>query len=278
MLTFDCFLYCGEDDLLKLRLEELNDTVDYFVLTESTVTFSGKPKPLYFEKNQHKFDKFLRKIIYNPVDNTPEDYTNLANSNNIFLQKVNQVPNWNHVYEKQWGRESYQREVMIRPLIGNAENNDLVLISDLDEIPNKGVINKLHSNFDYGKAYHFQNKMYYYYLNCLKSEDWLGTFALSFENALNNSLNIIRSQKDNIIPGAGWHFSFMGGEKAIRQKIESFSHQEFNNDWTKDQILSRMNNLQDVFGRGSNLVKVPIDDSFPEYLVNHQEEYKDMIL
>ena len=86
-MIYDCFQFFNELDLLKLRLNVLDSVVDYFVLTEATVTFSGDSKPLYYYENKKLFEKYNHKIIHNIVDDTP---------------KTKDIsPFENHLYQKQ---------------------------------------------------------------------------------------------------------------------------------------------------------------------------------
>ena len=92
---YDGFLFFNELDLLDLRLNTLNDVVDYFVLVESSITHQGESKPFIFEENKQKYQKFLEKIIHIKVTNTPEDFSNLPNQsdNPIYSQIYEQIKN-----------------------------------------------------------------------------------------------------------------------------------------------------------------------------------------
>lgn len=115
--VYDCFMFFNEIELLKMRLEELDPVVDHFVLVESTETQRGDVKPLYFQENKHLFEKYSAKIIHVIVDER-------------------------HPEMDLWGRENYQRSCIERGL-QNCDSSDLILISDLDEIPRTHFITQL---------------------------------------------------------------------------------------------------------------------------------------
>ena len=75
MKIFDCFRFFNELELLEIRLNLLNEVVDYFVLTESPYTISGNEKPLYYLENKERFEKFNHKIIHSITETIPNDYT-----------------------------------------------------------------------------------------------------------------------------------------------------------------------------------------------------------
>jgi beta-1,4-mannosyl-glycoprotein beta-1,4-N-acetylglucosaminyltransferase len=282
---YDCFLFFNELDILKLRLEILNDTVDKFVIVESTVTFSGKEKPLFFNENKDEFKKFEDKIIHVVINDTPDDFINLPyvsnplsdvdNVKNKILKYVESSEGWSR-HEKQWGRETYQRESMFYGMIG-CSNDDIILISDLDEIPNPDEILKL-KNSILNSIVDFKQTTYYYYFNLLKEYNWSGTKCLSYGNLKNKSINLIRQNKHttNIIKSGGWHFSFMGGPERVKAKIDAYSHQEFNNPYILSSVENNIFEENDPFFRGK-LLKVPIDENYPLYLLNNIEDYKNYI-
>lgn len=285
MKIYDSFLFFNELDLLDIRLNYLQDTVDYFVITESTVTFSGNKKPLFFEINKNKFEKYFHKIIHIVIDDTPEEFFNLKICENQ-NKKINELQNkifnflkisqgWNR-NEKQWGREIYQRESIQKGLL-NCKNEDYVFLSDLDEIPNKEEIKKIKKEGSSNKVYDFKQKMFFYKINLLKEINWSGTKACSFETLKDISLNELRQNKytNEIIKNGGWHLSFMGGENRILEKIEAYSHQEFNNSFIKQNLLKNIINKKDLFFRNGQMEKINATDEFPnEILEKVNNEYK----
>ena len=138
MKIFDCFSYLDEDLLLELRLNILNKHIDHFVIVEGNKTWQNNSKKLKFDIN--KFQKFKDKIIYIPVEDMPD-------GDNPYL------------------RENFQRNCILRGLT-NAENNDLIIISDLDEIPNPKNLDK----FDINMRYAVFKQLHFYYKFNLQSQ------------------------------------------------------------------------------------------------------------
>ncbi len=138
-MVYDCIPFFNELDILKLRLNILNPIVDRFIIEEATVTFSGEPKELCFEKNKEMFKEFLPKIEYIVVDNSPLDVTT-------------------HV------RDNFQKNALERGLKG-ASDEDVIILSDVDEIPNPKVLKKIIAEFDPDRIYHLAQRMFYCFIN-----------------------------------------------------------------------------------------------------------------
>ena len=136
-MVYDCFQFFNELDILKLRLHIMNPVVDRFVISEATETFSGNPKPLYYEENKEMFAEFADKIIHVVVDDTPPGYTH--------------------------DRDTFQKNAVGRGLKDCTEE-DIIIFSDLDEIPNPEKIKEILQNFDRTKIYHFAQRLFYCYL------------------------------------------------------------------------------------------------------------------
>lgn len=282
---YDAFLFFNELEILKLRMNILKDVVDYFVVVESTITFSSKPKQLFFQENKNLFEEFKNKIIHVVVDDTPtsfleinyikdckSDYDKLKNK---ILKYVDESPNWPRE-QFQWGIETYQRESIIKGLTG-CNDNDIIIISDVDEIPNPLEITNL-KNSNINDVFEFKQNMFFYYINMLKQTNWSGPKSCSFKILKNISLNSLRQNihTTTIINNGGWHFSFMGGEEKIIEKIESYAHQEYNNPYIKDNIKNNINNNMDPFFRGY-LTKIDINPTYPKYILDNLEKYKHLI-
>jgi beta-1,4-mannosyl-glycoprotein beta-1,4-N-acetylglucosaminyltransferase len=282
---YDSFLFFNELEILKLRMNILNDVVDYFVVVESTITFSSKPKQLLFQENKHLFDEFKDKIIHVIVDDTPTSFleinyikdckTDYDILKNKILKYVDESPNWPRE-QFQWGIETYQRESIIKGLTG-CNDNDIIIVSDVDEIPNPLEITNL-KNSDINDVFEFKQNMFFYYINMLKQTDWSGPKSCSFKTLKNISLNSLRQNihTTNIINNGGWHFSFMGGEEKIIEKIESYAHQEYNNPYIKNNIKDNIKNNMDPFFRGY-LTKIDINLTYPKYILDNLEKYKHLI-
>jgi len=275
-MVYDCFQFFNELDLLKMRLNILNDVVDKFVISEATVTFSGNKKPLYFAENRNEFKEFEDKIIYQLVDDTPD---------------VNP-----------YMRDSFQKCAVKRPLV-DCKDDDVIIFSDVDEIPNPAKIKELLNNFDAAKVYHMAQRMFYCYLNVeevtgqllsitgefdgIQDKKWLGTKVCAYSFLKPITTESLRSPDKKEcgirVEDGGWHFSYMGRRKdekvtdTVAYKIKSAAHQELNNLGIMLRLKRRINNRKDLFGRQSRFEIVPIDDTFPQYLREHLNEYDHLL-
>lgn len=268
---FDCFTFYNEIELLDLRLNVLNDYVDNFVLVEATKTQKGEEKELFYEKNKHLFEKFNNKIIHVVLSEYPNELT-------------------------QWTIENIQRNTIMQGL-KNCQDDDIILISDLDEIPKPEFIKKY---YDRNKIIAFDMNCFYFYLNLYSyNRTWRqGTKMLSYSNLKNilNEVDFVNSNEskyldlkynNNTTPckirlyngdlqkhvkNAGWHFSYMGGVKKAVQKIQSIC--EGSLDTKSTDIINMINNK--IFYE-QILLPVKIDNNFPKYLLKNQEKFTSFI-
>ena len=270
---YDCIPFYQSNILFELRLKTLNDIVDYFIVCEATTTHQGKPKSLNFDLK--KFKKYSNKIRYFVIDNMPKVGTIKKDKFPLYNYQLNQL----------------------KKGIADASNDDLILVSDEDEIPNPYEI----KNFNYNKFKYgiFLQKIFYYKFNihnetedsgnkwpgsriCLKKN--LKKFsefrALKIKNKYSNFWKFWKEKSIDLIENGGWHFTYLMSYAKIAQKIRSSEHSEFNkNSFTNiDNIKKRVENLIDPFERNYKLKKVNIDDSFPKELVLNKNLYKDWIV
>jgi len=282
MKIYDCFNFFNELDILELRLNILYDHVDYFVIVESDVTHSGEKKPFYLEENKERFSKFWDKIISFKICDNPTDFNNLPLTDDVKLNEVfnfikTQTIRFNRSTQLDYGRDFFQKESVRRALL-NCNDDDLILISDADEIPNTDILKNL-TNLDIdNNIYSLNQNTYYYYINMLKQTDWYGTKMGLYKNVKNLSFNEVRGDEKLTvkIPNGGWHFSFMGGSEMVKKKITSYSARDLANSNVLNSIESNINNGIDPFFRG-NLSVVSIDDSYPKYLLDNIDKYQHMI-
>jgi beta-1,4-mannosyl-glycoprotein beta-1,4-N-acetylglucosaminyltransferase len=172
MNIYDCFMYFDEDLLLDLRLNTLNKFVKKFVIAEATYTHNGTKKKLNFDIN--KFKKFKDKIIYIIVDKQPDNILKILDSETKEQKGEKLILNG-------MARDYFQRENLSRG-IEEALNDDLILISDLDEIPD---LNKIDLSKINNKIIIFEQKMFYYKLNLFYQDyTWLGTKAVKKKNLI----------------------------------------------------------------------------------------------
>jgi beta-1,4-mannosyl-glycoprotein beta-1,4-N-acetylglucosaminyltransferase len=260
MKIIDGVTFYNELDLLTYRLNILNDVVDYFIIVESTHTFVGNPKPLFFEENKQKFVQFSHKIIHIIVDDFPF-----------------KAPNINYQNSEQWVNENFQRYAIHRGLDKIQLNDeDCIMVSDLDEIPDPDV---LKCNRDGNKPItvaKFGMDLYYYNLvskfdNYLWSHPGISTYK-SFKE-LGLTCQTLRFHNCECIYPAGWHLSYFGDTKFITNKIQQFAHTELNRPEinTIENIEKSIRDSSDVFHRGERIIKVPIAEN--KYLPHKYEIY-----
>jgi len=286
MKIIDCFIFYNEFDLLNYRLSILNDYVDYFVLVESTHTFTGMKKPLYYNENKDKFKEFNHKIISIIVDDIPYKFPHIDIANS-----------------HQWQNEYYQRNSMkngIDILKDILNDDDIILSSDLDEIPNPGILNEFKQNtfniyiskdatikysdkiiidvndsplkFDNKELYQLELDMYYCNLRSRRNY-WHGVKLLTYYayKTLNISFQNMRDAYATslIIKNGGWHLSYFGDVDFIINKFKSFSDVEYDNPTHLDKNILQHNidNYVNILNF-TNLDIIPIEDNMnlpPQY-------------
>jgi hypothetical protein len=237
----DCFMFFNELDLLEIRLNSLAPYVDRFVLSECTITHSGQPKPLYFQENKERFKDFN---ITHIIADGAEKFIGFP-----------------------WAIENYQREVLLSG-IRDEPPESLILISDLDEIPDLDSYEPDTEGF-------FRHRLYYYYLNLYSGDnDWRGTLVVQKYKI--SVINRFRDRREiNAIAlqnGRGWHFSTLGPKDNIITKIESFAHQEFNTTEIKAEIENRVKTFLEPYDRDKIPLRIEMP-SGPKWLLNNTHRY-----
>lgn len=244
-MLHDTFLFFNELDLLEMRLTELDSVVDRFVICESTRTFQGAEKPLYFQRNRHMFDRWQDKIIHVVYDSPDRDCSS-------------------------WEREKAQRDEILKGL-RKGHPNDLILISDVDEIPHPDDLAAA------SPPARFVGPMCYYFLNCQAVNYQLPGPKL-YRACLMKRPSSARYGK-NPTKGRQWHFSYLGGVEAIQTKLLAFSHTEYATDeWTDPVRIERaIAEHKDLFDRRFKYKIVPIDETFPKCVQHNPERWKKYI-
>lgn len=272
--VFDCFTFFNELDLLEFRLRLLDDYVDIFVICESNYTHSGKPKPYHFLENRKRYEKWQHKIVYLPVEQSLEGLN------------FNEVNHYTPT-DGSWILENQQRQSLWYAQ-DTIKEDDIVLIGDLDEIPNPEAVFSLRAGTIVDpvrtKAVSFSLLFHYYYMNCQMEgydRNWNGTVACTGKHFKEQGPQNLRDSRNNLpkLQNAGWHFSYLGGLEKIRTKIESFAHTEFNREDIKsdDNILESIKNGIDIFRRNGITYTFVSPDLYPDYLKNLMLEYPQFI-
>jgi beta-1,4-mannosyl-glycoprotein beta-1,4-N-acetylglucosaminyltransferase len=252
--VYDCFLFYNELELLDIRLHEMAPYVDHFVIVEAKETFRGRKKPLYFAENAHRFKPFEDKIIH------------------VVIEDLQQT-------DDPWDREHYQREQIMRGLKG-CHAKDIILISDVDEIVKGSRIPELVGQISSGRvqALVCEQKMYFGFLNRYQSL-WTGTVCMPYQKLREISIlkaRRLRNQKASKlrkariermlkVEDAGWHFTSMGGQEKWELKMQSYSHSEKS---------AKEGWKEEYFNTVSSASTVPVDGSFPQYVLDNQEHFR----
>lgn len=278
-MVYDCFQFFNELDMLKIRLNVMSPIVDKFVISEATETFSGLKKPLYYEENKEMFAEFADKIIHVVVDDTPEGYTH--------------------------DRDTFQKNAVTRGL-ANCTDEDIIIFSDLDEIPNPEKIKEILKDFQEDKIYHFAQRLFYCYLNMeevsgnllsyagefdgVERKKWIGTKMCSYKLLREQNLQLgelrfpERKEIGIRVEDGGWHFGYMGGhgekdiKKRVQEKVISAAHQEYNSKHVLNQVTDQIKDGKDIFGRDAKFIRCEIDETFPTYIREHQKELDFLIM
>lgn len=259
MKLYDCFQFFNEYDLLEIRLELLYDHIDYFVISETNRTHSNNPKPYYFEENKHLFEKYMDKIIHIKSE-YPEDILHFVkkDASTAYNRQYNRISD---IYDKEesegelkmhptFCRDFLQREFIKFGLL-DCQDDDLIMVSDLDEIPNPDVVKIIKEKRL--TEHCVMQDCYYYYINILAHTNWYGNYIVEYSKTKDVSLTHLRNDRVGYIKldKSGWHFSFMGGIDRVINKLESYAHQEFNQQGLKDMVLSRINQNKDILWRSN---------------------------
>ena len=291
MKIFDCFMYFDEEVVLDVRLNTLDKYVDYFVIVESSFTHKGDNKNLMF--NHNKFEKFKNKIIYLVYDKQPKGIE-VVNENDSEGEKSRK-----YILNAAL-RENGQRN-FIQNGLNKAEDNDIILISDVDEIPNLSEVN---FNNISEKIIMFHQDMFYYKFD-LKIPNllWTGTkgcrkkYLLSpqwLRNVKDRKyfpfrIDILFSEKKyssiKFISNGGWHFSYIKTAEEIEYKLKSYlHHREFDEQsLSVEEIQNIIENKKAIYdlkvdkrvnkiGDGSKLVKIKFE-KLPIYIQQNKHNY-----
>ena len=293
MKIYDCFMYFDEEVVLDVRLNTLDEFVDYFVIVESKFNHKGSPRELKF--NHKKFEKFKSKIIYLIYEDEPKEIEIVNNNDSEEEKSTKYILNAGH-------RENGQRNYIQKGLV-DAKENDLILISDVDEIPEL-------SNLDLKKIKEkiilFKQNMFYYKFNLrLPNLIWTGTKGCKKKDLINPQwLRNIKDKKYSIlrvdtffskvkytnikiINTGGWHFSNIKTPKEIEHKLRSYlHHREFDLEPLSveeiDKIIKNKQAIYDLkvdktvnkIGNGSMLEKFEIN-KLPNYIQINQNYLKE---
>ena len=295
MKIYDCFMYFDEEVVVDVRLNTLNEFVDYFIIVESRFTHKGDQRELRF--NHKKFEKFKKKIIYLVYDEEPKEIEKVLD------EDTKTEKDRKYILGAAF-RENGQRDYIQKGLVG-ADKNDFILISDVDEIPKLSGFNFQEVN---EKIILFKQDMFYYKFNLhLPDLIWTGTKGCKKKDLI--SPQWLRNIKDRkysffridtffsktkyinikILSDGGWYFSNIKTPKEIEHKLRSYlHHREFDeNPLSINEIENIIKNKQAIYdlrvdktvnkiGNGSILEKFEIN-KLPNYIQTNQNNLKNWI-
>lgn len=245
-MIIDCFNFYNETEILHMRLDYLYDTVDKFIIVESLDSHSKKlrKEQYVFEENISIYEQYMDKIIYLKIDNLP------------------------HNDDNPWANENYQKNYCAEGFlqIQNLQDNDWILFSDLDEIPNKNIIEEL-KNYDKVTHIRFLQKLFYYNVNILQNQIWEGTVGIKKQYF--QSMMDLRNNRGNsnlyTFNNGGWHYSYMGGTTKIFTKMQSYAESNENINYCNlENIKNSIENINDLLGRTDTIFIKNIVDIFEE--------------
>ena len=266
MKIFDCITFYQENFITNIRFEILNDCIDYFIICESKFNHIGEKKNLNFRLLNEKFKK---KLIYLILESP------FPKSNNP------------------WKNQAIQREYILKNL-DLANSDDYILFSDPDEIPNPETLKNLYLNKKYGI---FLQKSYCYKFNLYNKFEtpWEGTRvckkkdlkSIDYMRQKIKSKNLkapfwkfYKNKNLEIINDGGWHFNSLLTPKEISSKLRSFAHQEFSSpEYSNEEIIKEnISNHRDLFKRNFNYEKVELDKTFPKFILENKDLFKEWIV
>ena len=266
-MIIDAFTFFNEKELIELRIKYLNDFVDYFVIVEADVTYTGKKKNWNFpDILNNKLKKFSHKIKYYKMI--------------VDLEKAEREKHPNYIplggtYGRSWKIENMQRNY-IKEACKDFAAKDIIIISDLDEIPSKEKIKFIKScDFQFISPVAFEHFLFHLDCNHLNLEKWIGSIAVTKEIFDKSKPQELRNNRYKIsqFVRSGWSFSSFGGLNRVKTKFEAFAHEEYNKEEFKndEHLIKCMEDGEDLFKRKTKKQKVK-RDFFPKDLLKIMEE------
>jgi hypothetical protein len=273
MAVYDCFMFNNELDLLELRLGILDGIVDRFVLVEAGEAHTGLPKPLHFQENEARFAQWRGRIQHVVIPRLPPS-------------------------DDPWAKENAQRNAIAKGLPAIADD-DLVLISDIDEIPRRESVEAVLADPAIRLA-GFRMPLFYLRFNYLQlhGADPVYVWAMAARGdvfrrfgpqGLRDARTHLqkRSWEGKLGPGevvlqhAGWHFSYLGDDDHVRLKLKSFTHQEYSVSRNLEEhgVEGILAQGLDLFGRpGFEWVVAAVNDYFPAELTEDLERFRHLMV
>ena len=253
--------FYNEFTMLQMRLHEMADWVDEFVIVEAAQTFTGLDKPLSFQARKAEFAPFADKIIHVVVDHFPP-YINTA-----------------------WSRDYFQRDMAVQAIAGRYGANDLILLTDADEIVDRRAIEGFVGDFA-----GLEMSMFRYFLNYRPTREsakrtlitssilkaaYLEQFGSSYLRFDLTREKFLRK----VIPNAGWHFTSVTNSAGVSQKMHSSAHTEHTRRCSHDEA-----HYDDLLGQirqgtpQAGWERCDIDETYPAFVRERTQELADLLL
>jgi beta-1,4-mannosyl-glycoprotein beta-1,4-N-acetylglucosaminyltransferase len=267
MKIFDCVTFFRENFITNIRFEILKDCVDHFVICESKYDHKGNKKKLNF--------KLLNKDFKNKV---------------TYIVKEKNFPKSN----TPWQNQAIQREHLKNCVFDLSNDNDYIMFSDPDEIPNPNALKNLKLKKKYGI---FMQKFFSYKFNLFNSYEspWEGTRiclkkdlkSIDFmrqkvlkKNLKYSFFRIDKEKSIQIIVNGGWHFNNLMSISEISKKLKTFAHTEYASKNFSDIkiIKKKIRNSEDLFNKSLKYEKIIFDNTFPKYIIRNKNKYYKWIL
>lgn len=251
-MKYDVFPFYNELDVLDFRLHHVYDHVDKIVIVEGDRTYPGTPYESMYLKNKERYtwaeDKIIHIVV--PLKENPID---------------------------RWENEAIQHDGTLNGL--DLQPDDLIFWSvGVDEIIKHEYYDNIVSPVE---ACLSLDNFYYYFNGKDVGEKPDHPMPMVFNyGSLDTNIQAYWERRHSFltIPNAGWHFSYLGGIELIKQKLAAYSHIENDTDEVRSNLEKNIAEGKDIFGRPDHKFEfVEIDDSFPPYLVEHQDKYKHLI-
>lgn len=289
-MIFDCFLFNNEFSLLAARLNYLEDTVHKFLIIESSYTFTGIRKPFrlksYLAENFHHLDHKIV-VLENDMylsekadDSEIRKVLPYQGSINELRQTITNI----NVDCLVWLNDGFQRELLASLIDDNCDENDIIIISDVDEIPSLNFIRDI--NPEINELIFARMDQYRYDLHYMDLTPWIGSVASRRSVILKEGVNRIRFftkrnldyLKYRVYPAGGWHLTSLGSPMEINDKISSWGHQELNTPVNRLMLRFRIERGLDIFGRSMDIVYTDMPN-IPEQIrialsFNYTHSYK----
>lgn len=254
----DVFTYNGEADLLEIRLNVLNDYVDQFIIVEAPTTFSGQPKPLYYEQQKDRFEKWSNKIKY---------YINDSNYSKEEIDLAMNSPS-TQFGKSHWVNEFLQKE-SLKKAMTHLQDEDVVILGDVDEIWDKSAL-------AIDKPQKLKLKVYTYWLNNRSSEEFYGPVIANYGTIKSLCFNDVRNYCTKTNEEYGLHFTSMGGYESVKKKLtDGYTKDTYANDAVMGSLNSNIANNKDFLGR--DFTYMTDESEWPQYLKDNRDKYNHLL-